>query len=190
MFQVLSYLAHLELNRSSQVARNHFYRQQKVKNIFNKFNKLTLYLSSSFFTSFASIRHSGIDLYKLINGSIIMNMIIMSFTCVLVVLDSSTWPLKFFFLTILSIILLNVSNGFYQNSVYGVTAKLPEKYTMAVIFGNNMCGTIVSVVSIFTIAISPNLQIAAFLYFISAVVILAACFITFRQLMANVSNTY
>lgn len=111
----------------------------------------------------------------------------MSFTCGLVLVDSSTWPLKFFAITIVSIVLLNVSNGFYQNSIYGAAAKLPMKYTNAVIFGNNICGTIISIVSIITILISPNIRTAAFLYFFSAIVILIACFITFKFLMGNVS---
>lgn len=113
----------------------------------------------------------------------------MSFTCVLVILDSSAWPIRFFFLTITSIILLNVSNGFYQNSIYGAAAKLPRLYTNAVIFGNNFCGTIVSIVAIVTLFISPNLQIAAFFYFLSSIVILIACLVTFRKLMKNVCIT-
>jgi len=144
------------------------------------FNGLNLFLA--YYSTSGSIR---IELWKLINFSIIANIAVMIFTCVLVVLDTSTWPLKFFFLTILSIILLNISNGFYQNSIYGASAKLPPVYTGAVIFGNNICGVIVSVVSIFTIFISPNLQYAAFLYFFSSIIILVACLITFRQLRNN-----
>ena len=112
----------------------------------------------------------------------------MAFTSWLALIDSSTWPLRFLALTIISIVLLNISNGFYQNSIYGAPAKLPMKYTNAVVFGNNLCGTVVSIVSIVSILVSPNQQKAAFLYFFSAVIILAFCYLTFRKLMKNVGK--
>lgn len=105
-------------------------------------------------------------------------------------LDSSTWPLRFFALTIISIVLLNISNGFYQNSIYGAAAKLPMKYTNAVVFGNNLCGTVVASVNIITLLIAPDKQKAAFLYFLSAVIILFLCYLTFRQLMKNVGVAF
>ena len=112
----------------------------------------------------------------------------MAFTSWMALVDSSTWPLRFLALTIVSIVLLNISNGFYQNSIYGAAAKLPMKYTNAVVFGNNLCGTIVSVVNIITLLISPSIQKATFLYFLSSVIILAFCYLTFRKLMKNVGN--
>lgn len=114
----------------------------------------------------------------------------MAFTCWMTLLDSSTWPLRFFALTIISIVLLNISNGFYQNSIYGAAAKLPMKYTNAVVFGNNLCGTVVASVNIITLLIAPDKQKAAFLYFLSAVIILFLCYLTFRQLMKNVGVAF
>lgn len=110
----------------------------------------------------------------------------MLFTIVLVVLDTTTYPIRFFFFTIISIVFLNISNGFYQNSIYGAAAKLPDTYSNAVVFGNNICGTVVSLINIITVVLSPNLKYAAFFYFSSAIIILFACLITFKQLLNNV----
>lgn len=51
---------------------------------------------------------------------------------------------EFFILTIISVILLNSANGFYQNSIYGIAADFPWRFTNAIILGNNLCGSFVS----------------------------------------------
>lgn len=101
------------------------------------------------------------------------------FTLVLVVVDSSLWPLRFFYLTIASIVILNMSNGFYQNSIFGVAARLPMRFTNAVILGNNICGTLVSLISIGSLALSPDPRLAAFYYFLSALLILLFCLVSY-----------
>ena len=47
-----------------------------------------------------------------------------------------------------SVVILNAATGVYQNSLYGLVAILPPRYTNAVILGNNISGTITTVVSI------------------------------------------
>jgi equilibrative nucleoside transporter 1/2/3 len=112
-------------------------------------------------------------------GSIVINFVVLVFTLVLVLVDSSKWPLQFFYVTIGSIVLLNMSNGFYQNSIYGVAAQLPMRFTNAVILGNNLCGTLVSIMAIVSIAVSPDPRLAAFYYFLNALVILALCLVSY-----------
>lgn len=92
--------------------------------------------------------------------SIVAEVIIFIATEVLVMLDSSTWPDVFFWVTLGSVSLLNgiralftktififydfvmhffiftVANGIYQNTVYGIAARLPAAYTGAIILGN------------------------------------------------------
>ena len=69
-------------------------------------------------------------------------------------IDTSEWPGIFFYLTIGSVVVLNsnnnfvinflqnltfvpisVSNGIYQNTVYGIAAKMPFSHTGAVVLG-------------------------------------------------------
>ena len=75
-------------------------------------------------------------------------------TIVLAMVDSSVWSGLFFYLTIGSVVVLNsnnnfvinflqnltfvniaVSNGIYQNTVYGIAAKMPFSHTGAVVLG-------------------------------------------------------
>jgi len=124
-------------------------------------------------------------------------------------IDTSEWPGIFFYLTIGSVVVLNsnnnfvinflqnltfvrilVSNGIYQNTVYGIAAKMPFSHTGAVVLGTNLSGSIVSIVQIISLATSPNHRTAAIYYFITALFILLACFDSYFALPLNVSYTY
>ena len=86
-----------------------------------------------------------------------------------------------------AVVVLNIANGVYQNSLYGLASKLPMKYTNAVVLGSNISGTFTSVVNIITIWASPNLRIAAVYYFVSALFVLLVCFDTYLAFPINVS---
>lgn len=79
-----------------------------------------------------------------------------------------------------------VAGGIYQNSVYGMAAKLPFKYTGAVVLGSNISGAFTSVVSILCIIFASSIRTAAIYYFIGAMFVLLACFDTYFALPLNV----
>ena len=66
----------------------------------------------------------------------LVEILILILTIILAMVETSTWPQTFFYLTIISVILLNMANGVYQNTVYGLAARLPDKYTGAVVLGS------------------------------------------------------
>ena len=66
----------------------------------------------------------------------LVEIIILIITIVLAMVETSSWPTPFFYLTIVCVIVLNMANGIYQNTVYGLAARLPVKYTGAVVLGS------------------------------------------------------
>uniref|UniRef100_A0A158PCE4 Equilibrative nucleoside transporter 1 n=1 Tax=Angiostrongylus cantonensis TaxID=6313 RepID=A0A158PCE4_ANGCA len=63
--------------------------------------------------------------------------------------DPSVDAMQWFYIVSLTIVMImNASNGLYQNSVFGLTADFPATYTNALVVGNNICGTFTSVLSI------------------------------------------
>ena len=44
-----------------------------------------------------------------------------------------------------SVVVLNAANGFYQNSVYGLVGSFPYEYINAVVLGNNICGLFITI---------------------------------------------
>ncbi|XP_020707937.2 NADPH-dependent diflavin oxidoreductase 1 isoform X2 [Athalia rosae] len=106
-------------------------------------------------------------------------------TVILAMADSSGWPGVFFWITMISVVILNTGSGIYQNSVYGMAAKLPAKYTGMVILGSNISGTFTAVIDLVAKVMSPNQRTAAIYYFITALLVLLACFDTYFALPLN-----
>lgn len=164
---------------------------------------------------FVFLHFSG-SLTPRIVWSIIIEVIVFMVTVALAMLNSADWPGVFFWATMTSIVILNskchrchsyhsrqstankifsfqlssnfvVAGGIYQNSVYGMAAKLPFKYTGAVVLGSNISGTLTSVISILTSFFASSVKTAAIYYFIGAMFVLLACFDTYFALPLNVS---
>lgn len=82
-----------------------------------------------------------------------------------------------------------MANGIYQNTIYGIAAKLPFKYTGAVVLGSNISGCFTAVLSIISeVMFTGSARTAAIYYFITALFILLICFDTYFALPLNVSN--
>lgn len=109
-------------------------------------------------------------------------------TVALALTDSSTWPHVFFYTTMASVVILNCANGVYQNTVYGIAAKLPMRFSNAVVLGSNISGTLTTVIAIVTIAISPSSpRTSAVYYFLTALFVLFLCIDTYFALPLCVS---
>nr|ACI49239.1 hypothetical protein Csp3_JD06.005 [Caenorhabditis angaria] len=84
-----------------------------------------------------------------------------------------TW---FYVVTLIIIMAMNLANGIYQNSVYGIVADFPDNYINSLIIGNNLCGVFTSVMSILTTLISPNdIKLNALLYFSISLAFMIIC---------------
>ncbi|KAL9892159.1 equilibrative nucleoside transporter 1-like isoform X1 [Glossina fuscipes] len=127
----------------------------------------------------------GGDLTKRIVYSILLELIIFTITIILAILDSSVWPDVFFWITMLSVILLNMANGIYQNTIYGMAATLPVEYTGAVVLGANISGLFATIVSICSSFVFSSYRTSAIYYFITAMLVLLMCFDTYFALPLN-----
>jgi len=72
--------------------------------------------------------------------------------------------------------------------VYGVAAKLPSRYTNAVLMGINLSGVIAAIFMIMSIAVSPTPQVLATYLFSFAVVFQMICFANEFIIRRNVSQ--
>lgn len=117
-------------------------------------------------------------------GGILAETAIIMLTIALAVMNTSAWTSTFFYLTMGSVVVLNIANGVYQNTLWGIASKLPE-YTNAVVLGTNFCGTFVSLVNWITIAASPDSRMAAICYFSSALAMLLLCLLSYIALPYN-----
>ncbi|KAJ1372344.1 hypothetical protein KIN20_034480 [Parelaphostrongylus tenuis] len=113
-----------------------------------------------------------------IAGPLVVNCLNVIVILALVVLqdpndDAMQW---FYTVSLVIVIVMNASNGLYQNSVFGLTADFPAAYTNALVVGNNICGTLVSILSIITTAVFPNnYKTVAIVYFSISLATLILC---------------
>uniref|UniRef100_A0A0M3HS24 Equilibrative nucleoside transporter 1 n=1 Tax=Ascaris lumbricoides TaxID=6252 RepID=A0A0M3HS24_ASCLU len=121
-------------------------------------------------------------LVKRILTALIIIAVICVITIFLVIIDTAKMVTAFFFITMLTVIILNGANGIYQNSLYGLVSAFPQQFTNAIVLGNNLCGTFVSIISIFTLIVSDTIKVAALAYFSIALLTVAACFFSFYLL--------
>ncbi|XP_055678225.1 equilibrative nucleoside transporter 1 isoform X2 [Lutzomyia longipalpis] len=127
----------------------------------------------------------GGNLTARIVWSICIEVIIFVLTVALAMIDSSAWPGAFFWITMVSVVVLNMAGGVYQNTIYGIAAKLPIKYTGAVVLGSNISGTFTAIISILSENFASSPRTAAIYYFIAAMFILLLCFDTYFALPLN-----
>lgn len=127
----------------------------------------------------------GGNLTKRIVYSLLIEVIIFVITVILAMIDSSAWPGAFFWITLITVVILNMAGGIYQNTVYGMVAKLPFKYTGAVVLGSNISGAFTSIIEILSSEFASSKRTAAIYYFITAMFVLLLCFDTYFALPLN-----
>ncbi|PAV75108.1 hypothetical protein WR25_05465 [Diploscapter pachys] len=119
------------------------------------------------------------DITRRISFSLIIIAAVVAFTMAFINIDTSTWVLGFFVLTLTSIAVLNAANGIYQNSIFGMVSDFPFRYVNAVIIGNNLCGTLVALLSMACVALTNNIRQQAYAYFGISLFTLVICFFSF-----------
>ncbi|XP_045539931.1 equilibrative nucleoside transporter 1 [Papilio machaon] len=136
----------------------------------------------SWFNVFVKI---GGNLTTRIVWSLIMEVMVFVVTVMLAMVDSSEWTVIFFWITICTVFILNAFNAVFQNSVYGVAARLPPQYTGAVVLGSNICGTLVTLLKWLSDTFTSSRRTSAIYYFIAGMFVLLICFDTYFALPLN-----
>ncbi|XP_018794698.1 PREDICTED: equilibrative nucleoside transporter 2-like [Bactrocera latifrons] len=127
----------------------------------------------------------GGDLTTRMAISILVELFIFVVTVLMAMVDSTNWPGAFFWITMVTVVVLNMASAVYQNTIFGMVATFPFRYTGAVILGCNICGLFVSLISIGSNYIFPTIRTAAIYYFITAMVLLLFCYDTFFAIPLN-----
>ncbi|KAF7992941.1 hypothetical protein HCN44_005722 [Aphidius gifuensis] len=170
---------------------NEYFQDVKLKdNLYFKSNymfylTLTAQLPNLFFNWFNVFFSTGGDIGKRIVWGLVVEAVIFLFTIGMAMADTENQTTLFFWVTMGSVFLLNTANGIYQNSIYGMAAKLPGKYTGAIVLGSNLSGIIATIIGMITRGITKNYTSAAIYYFITALFVILACIDTYFSLPLN-----
>ena len=133
---------------------------------------------------------SASSLRKRIMIAIAIELVIILFTTILVVVDTSSWSIAFFYVTLTTVAMLNMAGGVYQNSAMAVAANLPMKYTNAIVIGMNASGTVLALSFIISLVISSDIKIVSVVFFSSAFVFLGIVLVLYNYLYNNAFYIY
>lgn len=117
--------------------------------------------------------------------SILLQVVIFIVTLALASVDSSTWTGAFFWITMFSVLIINMAGGIYQNTTYGIAAKFPFKYTATVVIGSNLSGLFTSLAAIASSLIAVDASLAAIYYFSAAIFALMVCLASYVIMIRN-----
>lgn len=147
---------------------------------------LAAQLPNALFNGLNLIVNLGSGNLKLrVNLTLIVEAMIFLLTIILAVVNSFQWPGVFYYITMISVVVLNMASGIYQNCVFGIGAKFPGKYTNAILIGSNLSGTFTSIVNLLSIWLAPEPQTAAMYYFITALFVIVTCLVSYNLLHLN-----
>lgn len=121
--------------------------------------------------------------YRLVVSLAVM-MVLFMLTCVFVYIHTFSWTNGFFAVTLLTIVMINVFSAIFQSSTFGFAGVLPPLYTAGVMSGQACAGIFAALCLILTVAITSNDEKRSALgYFLTALIVVVICLVTFFLLM-------
>lgn len=121
---------------------------------------------------------SGNNHLRIVISLIIITLLFIT-TIIFAMVDSSSWQSEFFWITMVTVVIMNLASGLYQNCVYGLAAILPMRYTNAVIIGTSISGITAAVLNLIAMMSAPNPRTSAMFYFLAAIFVLLLAFDTY-----------
>jgi len=101
------------------------------------------------------------------------------FTSVMVQIDTDLWQSTFMYVTLASVVFINIFAAIFQGGILGVAGKFPPAYMGAVFSGQAVGGIFASVSNVIFLAIGATPTQAAFFCFILSVIFLATAMVAY-----------
>ncbi|CAB3982559.1 equilibrative nucleoside transporter 1-like isoform X1 [Paramuricea clavata] len=103
-------------------------------------------------------------------------------TAALVKVDTENWKGSFFAITLVTMGLINAFCAVYQGGLFGLSGMMPPRYTQALMTGQGIGGIFACVADIGSKLGTSDPIRSAFWYFLTAVVVLFACIVSYLGL--------
>lgn len=117
--------------------------------------------------------------------SMVLETIVIALTIVLASLNTESWTVAFFYITMITIVVLNMGAGVFQNLSYALAAQLPMRYTNGIMIGQNASGTAFAIALLVSISAAPDQQASAITYFCIALAFMVIMFFLFQSIFRN-----
>ena len=96
--------------------------------------------------------------------------------------NTVSWTDDFFVMTIILVVVINISSTVFQSAFFGLAGIFGDRYAQALMGGQGLGGTFAALASVVTILGSGDEEGSAFSYFLTAVFIIILCWISYAVL--------
>jgi equilibrative nucleoside transporter 1/2/3 len=121
-------------------------------------------------------------------ASLILVIILFIFTSVMVQIDTDAWQSYFLYLTLASVVIININSAIFQGGILGVAGKFPPAYMGAVFSGQALGGIFASGTNVVVLALGATPTQAAFFCFVLSVIFLGTALVAY--MVATRSDFY
>lgn len=111
--------------------------------------------------------------------SLILVILMFTFTSVMVKIDTDTWQHTFLIVTLVSVVFINTNAAIFQGGILGVAGKFPPAYMGAVFSGQAVGGIFASGCNVVFLALGASAEQSGFFCFITSVVFLLTALIAY-----------
>jgi len=160
--------------------------QTNFRSYISIFSQLPLCLC----TLYCALNQSKVNEKLRVFGGLIVNTLVFILTTILVKVETSSFQQIFFWITMVSVALVNGSTAFVVSSLIGSASKLPSRYAQAAMAGQGMGGAFSAVAFIIAITVMSDVTDQALLFFSIACLVLLLAVICFYFLEKNEFYAY
>lgn len=100
------------------------------------------------------------------NGSLVVVFVIFLMNTALINVNTDQWQDTFFYITIASVVVMNMATAILTGGLFGVCGQFPSEYMTAVVSGQALGGVFTAIAEIVTITFSTDDRKSTFIFFI------------------------
>ncbi|KAH8273564.1 hypothetical protein KR018_001383 [Drosophila ironensis] len=143
---------------------------------------LTATISGTTFLLLNAIYGHHVSLRAKMLGTLSMILILFGITTGFVEVNTDRWQEQFFLITLVIVVLLNISAATMSGALYGVAGLFPSEFITAVVSGQALGGILTALAFILVLAFDTGPNTTAFIFFILGGVLILLCIVCYAIL--------
>ncbi|XP_017131906.1 equilibrative nucleoside transporter 2 [Drosophila elegans] len=140
---------------------------------------LTATISGTIFLLLNAVYGHHVSLRFKMLGTLSIILVLFGVTTGFVEVNTDKWQEQFFLITLIIVVLLNISAATMSGALYGVVGLFPSEYITAVVSGQALGGVFTALAFILVLALDTGPNTTAFIFFILGGVLVLLCIVCY-----------
>ncbi|XP_030384134.1 equilibrative nucleoside transporter 2 [Scaptodrosophila lebanonensis] len=140
---------------------------------------LTATISGTTFLILNAVYGKHVSLGVKLLGTLTAILVLFGITTAFVEINTDNWQEQFFLITLIIVVILNISAATMSGGLYGIAGLFPSEYMTAVVSGQALGGIITALAFILVLALDTEPKTTAFIFFILGIVLISFCIVCY-----------